>query len=374
MVRWVMAAWHELWHGGLPPRSISSFAFAVVCVVIATIVRSALGEFSSDSAVFAPYYSAMLVAALVGGAQAGGFAACLGAFAAFWFFVPPDWTSHAFDREQLVSYFLFAASSLVIVWAANSYRELLWRLRDEQDRRQLLTRELAHRIKNTLSIVQSLVDRTLRDEPAALAKLNNRIAALAATNDLLIKSEWRGALFLEILAGEFAPYDPARFSLRGEDFECPCEVATVLALIFHELTTNAVKYGALSAPRGRIVVLWTRHGGRVDFEWIETGGPRPAAPRHKGFGTTLLRKGLSQFDGVVEMRFAPTGLHCRLSLSLPPPHPRQEQTLDLGAEQRPAGISSTGTSSTGMASALPIRPKPPTPTLVLHPPRAVGQK
>jgi two-component sensor histidine kinase len=148
-------------------------------------------------------------------------------------FVPAGGAAQAFAREQLVSYFLFAASSVVIIWAAKSYRDLLWRLRDEQDRRQLLNHELAHRIKNMLAIVQSIVSQTLRDQPAVLGKLNKRIAALAATNDLLIKSEWRGALFKEILASEFAPYDLGRVEPRGVDFACPCELATVLALIFH---------------------------------------------------------------------------------------------------------------------------------------------
>ena len=343
MVKLALGWWRQLWRGGLPPRSASSLVFALTCVAIATIVRIGLGEISSASAVFAPYYSATLVAALVGGARAGGFAAVSGALAAFWLFVPPDWKSHSLDKEQMVSFVLFAASSLVIIWAAKSYRDLLWRLREEQETRQLLNHELAHRIKNTLTVVQAVVNQTLRDQPAVLGKLNDRIAALAATNDLLIKSAWRGAFLKTILAGEFAPYDASRFRLHGEDFECPSEIATVLALIFHELTTNAAKYGALSAPQGRVDLSWTRHNDRVDFDWIESGGPQPnplpTLPRlrgrggrgHEGFGTTLVRKGLRQFDGLVEMRFAPTGLHCKLSLSLP--SQRQQNPVDLAAER-----------------------------------------
>jgi two-component sensor histidine kinase len=342
MVKLALGWWRELWRGGLPPRSIFSLIFALSCVAIATIVRIGLGAISPASAVFAPYYSATLVAALVGGARAGSVAAAAGALAAFWLFVPPDWKSDAYIEEQVVSFFLFTASSLVIIWAAKSYRDLLWRLREEQNTRQLLNHELAHRIKNTLAIVQAVASQTLRDQPAALGKLNDRIAALAATNDLLIESAWRGASLRKILAGEFAPYDSARFRLDGEDFECPSEIATMLALIFHELTTNAAKYGALSAPHGRVDLSWTRHNDRVEFDWIESGGPQPAPlaalPRlrgsagrgHEGFGTTLLRKGLRQFDGAVEMRFAPTGLHCKLSLALP--SQRQQEPVDLAAE------------------------------------------
>ena len=310
MARQLFRWWRTIWIGGLRPGSASSLLFALICVAIATSIRIALGELSSASTVFASYYSATLVAALVGGVPAGIFAAASGAAAGFWLFVPPDWKSHVFDQEQLVSALLFAGSSGVIIWAAKSYRDLLWRLRTEEEQRQLLTHELAHRIRNTLSIVQSLIGQTLRDQPAAFGKLTARIAALATTNDLLIKSEWRGAYLEEILAGEFAPYDPARFCLDGDDFECPSEVATVLALIFHELTTNATKYGALSTPQGTIALAWRSSDGRVEFDWVESGGPQPAASRRQGFGTTLLRKGIRQFGGSVDMQFARGGLRC----------------------------------------------------------------
>ncbi|HTV38412.1 MAG TPA: HWE histidine kinase domain-containing protein [Xanthobacteraceae bacterium] len=353
-----LAWWRELWRWGLRPGSLGSLAFALTCVAIATLVRIAFGEVSSASAVFAPYYSATLVAALVGGAPAGGFAAICGAVTALWFFVPSDWASHAFDREQLVSYFLFATSSWVIIWAAKSYRDLLWRLREEQDQRQLLNRELAHRIKNTLTIVQSLIAQTLGDQPDLRTKLNDRLAALAATNDLLVKSQWRGASIKQILAGEFGPYDPARFILDGEDFECAAEIATMLALIFHELTTNAAKYGALSAPRGQVALSWIKSNERVAFEWRESGGPQPAAVRREGFGTVLLRMGLRQFDGVVDIEFAPGGLHCRLSLCLP--SPQRDDTADpTPGEPIYADLGSAPSSGSPARSS----------TLLLHPPR-----
>ena len=334
MARHLIGWWRTIWVGGLQPGSPSSLLFALICVAIATIIRVALGELSSASTAFASYYSATLVAALVGGVPAGVLAAASGAAAGFWLFVPPDWKSHLFDQEQLVSAVLFAGSSGVIIWAAKSYRDLLGRLRDEEDRRQLLTHELSHRIRNTLSIVQSLIGQTLRDQPAALDKLNARIAALAATNDLLIKSEWRGVSLIQILSSEFAPYDPARFCIDGDDFECPSELATVLALIFHELTTNAIKYGALSVPHGTIALTWRNRDGRIDFDWVESGGPQPAASRRQGFGTALLRKGLSQFGGSVDMEFAQSGLHCRFLLASPrPPH----EASDDPARQQPHG-------------------------------------
>ena len=95
--------------------------FAIVCVGIATAFRVGLGRISPDSAVFAPYYSATLVAALVGGAECGILAAGLGAFAAYYLFVPEDWSLAPFRLEQLVSLVLYGTSSVVIIWAAQSY-------------------------------------------------------------------------------------------------------------------------------------------------------------------------------------------------------------------------------------------------------------
>jgi K+-sensing histidine kinase KdpD len=156
-VRGWVDRWHATWGVGLRPRSVEALSFAAVCVVIATLVRIGLGLISPDSAVFAPYYSATLVAALVGGTEAGILATCLGAIAAFWFFVPQEWSVASFRVEQVVSLILYGTSSAVIIWAAQSYRGLLQRLRAEEATRQLLNLELVHRIKNILAGVQGIV-------------------------------------------------------------------------------------------------------------------------------------------------------------------------------------------------------------------------
>ncbi|MGH6671310.1 MAG: sensor histidine kinase [Xanthobacteraceae bacterium] len=374
MVKLLLAWWRDLWGRGLRPGSVSSLVFALVCVAVATLLRSALGELDLRTAsgagyasnAFASYYSATLVAALVGGVPAGVVAAISGALAGFWFFVPPDWRSHVFDWDQMVSALIFSVSSGIIIWAAKSYRDLLRQLRQEQERRQLLNHELVHRIKNTLAIVQSVISQTLRGQPAMHAKLSDRIGALAATNDLLIKSEWRGASLMEILAGEFAPYDPAQFTVTGADLACPSEIATVLALIMHELTTNAAKYGALSTPHGRIDLSWVQHRDRIDFDWIESGGPAPnPAPnpaRRTGFGTTLLRKGLRQFDGAVDMEFTPGGLHCKISLPLS--WSPQDDAIDIAPGQPPpAAVRKTTAGHPRQTAAF-----------ALHPPRIASQK
>jgi two-component sensor histidine kinase len=318
MVKRGMDWWRSIWGLGLRPHSIEAFIFALGCVAVATLVRIGLGFVSPDSAVFAPYYSATLVAALVGGATAGGVAAAASGIVAVWLFVPPDWGINSFVKEEVVSVLLFAMSSVVIIWAAESYRGLLARLREEEGTRRLLNHELGHRIKNTLASVQAIVNQTLRERTDLRDKISGRIGALAATNDLLVMSQWSGASLLEILSGECAPYGLSRFDFSGEDVECPAAFAVPMALVAHELATNASKYGALSRPDGRIGIAWTVAGARLELEWVERGGPSTKKPVRSGFGTRLLQTGMRQFDGAIDMQFDDAGLRARLSATLPP--------------------------------------------------------
>jgi two-component sensor histidine kinase len=317
MMGWATNRWHSIWHLGLTPRSGNALLFAVACVVIATALRIGLGRISPDSAVFAPYYSATLVAALVGGAESGTLAAGLGAIAAYYLFVPEDWGLAPFRLAQLVSLVLYGTSCVVIIWAAQSYRGLLQRLRATEAARELLNRELAHRIKNILANVQGIVGQTLVDQKILRDAISARITALGATNDLLVKSNWHSASLREILIQEFSPYGLSRFELHGDDVDCPSALAVFLALVVHELTTNAIKYGALSKSGGRIDIAWAAVSDQLTLEWAESGGPEPTVPTHEGFGSKLLRSGARQFHGTVDCSLQRGGLRCRLSLLLP---------------------------------------------------------
>jgi two-component sensor histidine kinase len=256
-------------------------------------------------------------------------AAVLGAFAAYYLFVPEDWGLAPFRLEQLVSLVLYSTSSVIIIWAAQSYRGLLQRLRANEAARGLLNQELMHRIKNILANVQGIVGQTLVDQKILRNAINDRITALGATNDLLVRSNCQSAPLREILVHEFAPYGLSRFQLHGGDIDCPSELAVFLAPVVHELTTNAVKYGALSSPDGWIDIAWTDVSGQLTLDWVESGGPEPTPPTREGFGTTLLRSGARQFQGVVDCRFERTGLRCRLSLFVPK-YPERE-IVDLPA-------------------------------------------
>jgi len=335
MVEWGVKRWHSLWQVGLRPGSAGALLFALACVVVATGLRMVLGLVSADSTVFAPYYSATLVAVLVGGMGAGLLAAGLGGTAAYWLFVLPEWRVNADTAQQLTSLVLYGISSAVIIAVTESHRRLLQQLRSEQSMRQLLNYELAHRIRNILASVQAILRQSLGNHKDVFEVIDARIAALSATHDLLVRSKSRASSVRDILTCEFVPYGLWRFELKGEPVECPPPVVVALGLIFHELTTNAVKYGALSQPNGRVSVLWHREGRRLDLEWTEHGGPRPAAPTRSGFGTKLLQSGLKPFGGTVQLRFEPTGLKCSLALCLPErSRPVDEASAPLPAQTR----------------------------------------
>ncbi len=307
----------SIWRIGLPPRSRTSLAFAVICVAVATLVRLALGFVSPDSTVFATYYSATLVAALVGGATAGGFAAALGGAVALALFVPPDWGFAQFRLEQIVSATLFIGSSIIIIAAAESYRGLLARLREEKASRELLTHELNHRVKNIAASVQGILHQTLRNDKEDRDRAIARVTALLATNAILVKSNWRGAAFRDILAQEMRPYDGSFFQICGNDFDCSPDLAAFLALGVHELITNAVKYGALSRPGGTVKLNWESVQRVLRLDWIESGGPSPRECVTKGFGTKLLQTGARRFGGSVQMAFHTDGLRVHLTLQIP---------------------------------------------------------
>jgi two-component sensor histidine kinase len=197
-----------------------------------------------------------------------------------------------------------------------------------EGQRDLLVRELHHRVKNLLATAQSLASlsaRSARDPAAFAAQFGERLRALARTHTLLLE-EPGGAIALTTLLEEVAaPYRMGlgRIALHGPPVLLPAEAAVPLGMVLHELATNAAKYGALSVPEGRLRLAWSVEPGdppRLHLEWEETGGPPIAGPpAREGFGSQLLRRALSGLPGHgVEVAWRPRGLVVQLALGLPP--------------------------------------------------------
>ncbi len=188
-----------------------------------------------------------------------------------------------------------------------------------ETRQAMLLRELSHRVKNTLTVIQSMTRQTLRahkDPKAFVEAFEGRIRSLASSHNLLTDANFGGAKLADVIYNQLGGMvdDVAkRLMLRGPDVLLPAETATQLGLVLHELGTNAAKYGALSTPAGKIAIVWTAAPGKLRLNWRERGGPRlDARPVHEGFGTALLISSA----GKVKRRFDPAGLTCRLDLAL----------------------------------------------------------
>lgn len=188
--------------------------------------------------------------------------------------------------------------------------------------RELISHELSHRIKNIFSVIGSLVALSARSDPsqaAFAASLRSRIFALARAHEFVRPHSPESAArtgprtfaaFIRELLSAYADENGARVAFAGEDFTFGDKSATALALFFHELGTNAAKYGALSTPAGQVAITATRSGDRMLIEWRERGGPPIAKPpEREGFGATLARLSIEgQLDGALARAWEPDGL------------------------------------------------------------------
>ncbi|MFT8245882.1 PAS domain-containing protein [Roseomonas sp. BN140053] len=207
--------------------------------------------------------------------------------------------------------------------AAGVARDITER-RQAEEQQRLLMRELDHRVKNALAVAQALAAQTARSNPAPAAfvdAFSDRLRAFGHAQDLLTREGWRGASLADLVAITLKPYDGKadRVRAEGPPLRLPPATVTALHLALHELATNAVKYGALSAPQGRVEVRWNRAGDRLRILWSEQGGPPVSGPptRH-GFGLRLLQRAIPrQLGGTVLLDYHPAGVQCRMEFPFP---------------------------------------------------------
>lgn len=185
-----------------------------------------------------------------------------------------------------------------------------------REQQEILTGELAHRMKNTMAMVQAIVHQSLRSATTlseARESVTERFEALARAQDLLTASNWQASDLDRVVTAALASVnDGQRITIGGDAVEVGARAALSFTLVLHELVTNAFKYGALSAPDGRVVVNWrmqsSAKGERLVFTWREQDGPPVAAPTRKGFGTRLIDSMGRSFGGRSELRYPPEGV------------------------------------------------------------------
>src|SRR6202020_1565132 len=174
-------------------------------------------------------------------------------------------------------------------------RQIARRLTEEETYRKLVVDELQHRLKNKLSTVHAVLHQVLQDQPQIWANIDGRIRALSATDDLIARVDGSGCDIKDLLLSELGPYGHVRFTLNGDPLFLPAKLAVSLALIFHELATNAGKYGAFSAARGLLQGSWAGSEDRLHIVWDETEGPPVGGAGDAGFGTRVMEVGLRPF-------------------------------------------------------------------------------
>jgi PAS domain S-box-containing protein len=185
-----------------------------------------------------------------------------------------------------------------------------------------LAREAQHGTRNILATVQATVNLSHADTPDGLKQaIEGRIQALANVHDLLVKSRWVGAELSSITAQELAPYlgnGEGRARVNGPHVLLASNTAQAIAVTLHELATNAVKYGSLSVPKGRVDVTWSRIAdGQLILRWIETGGPPTKEPTRQGFGTSVIEGMIrEQLKGEMHRNWRAEGLACEIVLKM----------------------------------------------------------
>jgi len=190
---------------------------------------------------------------------------------------------------------------------------------------RFLMREITHRSKNLLAVVQAIANQTGRTAGTVdefQERFTRRLQALAASHDLLVRGNWQGAPLANLVRDQLAPFagtGSTRLKVSGPDIVLSPEPAEAIGLALHELATNAVKYGALSNPTGYVAVSWglENHGsepGELRLNWVERGGPMIAPPAGSGFGRVVMERMVAKaLNGKVAMDFAPEGLQWSLS-------------------------------------------------------------
>ena len=269
---------------------------------------------------FTPYFPAVFFATAFGGYRIGFATAVLGGLLGVT--VSFGEASNDFAKLALLTIFLFVCG--FTIWGVEHYRsvaakqrEISKRLIREEAYRKLVVDELQHRLKNKVSTIHAVLHQILQNQPQVWAGIDRRMRALSATDDLIAKVDGLGCDIKDLLLSELGPYGHVRFTLNGDRLFLPAKLAVSLALIFHELATNAGKYGAFSSSRGLLQVSWSVTDDRLNSAWDETEGPPIGTIGEAGFGSKLLKSALKSFDGKTEIAYLKTGVHCTMQCRIP---------------------------------------------------------
>jgi two-component sensor histidine kinase len=294
----------------------------VGCVLAGFLARLLVDVLINGQVPFVTFYPAVMAASLIAGYRSG-FAAVL---------LSTPFAIFAFGAQYpIMTTVVWLALASVVALGCGLAHDLRARLKAERDelartkqKLELVIQEQAHRAKNTFAILNALAAQSAKDATNVedyRDRLIERVRALSAAYSLMSSAEPDAPLGLDTLVQlALAPFDTFAERLNvagGPDVKVAPSTAIPISLCLHELATNAVKYGALSSPGGRVDCAWTeRAPGAYSLRWMETGGPKVDKPRSSGFGTRLISAALNGVPGgAAVLRFEPEGVLCELAFN-----------------------------------------------------------
>ena len=206
-----------------------------------------------------------------------------------------------------------------------------------EEHQRILVAELDHRVKNVLATVSAVTAQTLESSSSMsdfVAALDGRIRSMAAAHELLSMGQWQGMPLADVVRRELAPYATSNnVEVDGPEVMLSAAAGQLVAMMVHELVTNAAKYGALSSRSGRVLVRWHRKfngSAQLILEWQELGGPRVEAQKKSGYGTSVVRDLIPyELGGTVDLSFTPEGVRCRLEIPLDGPGTDSQNAAEL---------------------------------------------
>jgi two-component sensor histidine kinase len=294
-----------------------AYGIAIAIFAIATVLRFALDPFILPPAPFFTYYTAVLLTAFFCGMCPAIFAVVISGVTALYFFVPPRGTFEA-TPHGVIALVAFFTISFLIVAVVTSLHAAIKKILAQQQQTKLLANELQHRTSNLLTVIQSIAHRSLAGD-ISLARgreiLEARLQALARTHQRLTSSKMDMVSLEEIIRSELEAFS-SRTKIEGDEIFLDYQQAQKFSLAVHELATNALKYGALSAPTGAVRIAWSvsnnGNGHELRFCWEEHGGPPVVVPTREGFGSTLLKATFARS----RMDYAPAGFSCEIEANV----------------------------------------------------------
>jgi two-component sensor histidine kinase len=297
------------------PNAWSGFLFAAACIAAAALVRSILGMWFGATLYFVAFFPAVIISALFSGFWPGMFALGLSVIIGIAFFVPANLMA-GLPASFVANLVIYVVAGLCTVWLGHLFRSAIRELQAEQEQRELILNEVEHRGRNMGALGAAIVQFSLKDDQETAALINSRMRALQATNDLITRAPKMEPDIESVIRQELAPYDLARCNLRGNKLPLRADIARAVGLVVHELTTNAVKHGALSGNYGRIEIAWSQENEKITLGWKEEGVVKRETSSRIGFGTKLIDTTVKGLNGSVDREFTGSGLTCRVTLRL----------------------------------------------------------